>query len=130
MEDETRKEMRNRRILAIIAVLVLAFAYVVSGQTVSFRKLTDSTMSIKTKSLGLKEIHRVEVGSLDNEANFISWPLPVIKTCKDSVIVSMRFFQNIKADNTPNIMAFKHGYYEEDYFTINGKKLVDIFDKK
>lgn len=32
MEEVTKKEMRNRRILAIIAVLVLAFAYAVSGQ--------------------------------------------------------------------------------------------------
>lgn len=48
MEEVTKKEMRNRRILAIIAVLVLAFAYAVSGQ-INQKKVNFNGDTITTK---------------------------------------------------------------------------------
>ncbi len=132
-----KKEMRNRRILAIIAVLVIATVFFATGQTskLKYKIVNDTILSIDVSASIINNINYVEAVGVDNDGNEIVCILPIINVDrnKNKVNVSfftLAFFPGNAGGNNPDAIQLIKDDGQEYLFAVDGKKLVDIWYKK
>lgn len=136
--DTSKKEIRNQRIMALIAVFLLAMAFCTLGQTINKSKYTivnDTVLVLDIVGTNVDDVKRIEAVGVDNEGNEIAFDLPVknIDVQKKKIEVrfyTLAFFRTSADGNDPAIIQLIHKDNTEDFFAVDGKKLVDIWYKK
>ena len=136
--EATRKEIRNRRLLAIFAALFIGLAYHLSGQVtkeIKYKIVSDTVLSLDASQINIGDVNRVYASNVDPEGNEISFELPILKIDKENNVINVSFFKlaffpgNASGRN-PDYINFMHGDSGTDVFFTDGKKLVDIWYKR
>lgn len=124
MED-MRKEIRNRRILAIIAVLVIGFAYYVSGQEAKFRIISNYCISVSV-DYDLSDVEWIDAASIDDEGNIVYFYFETEGIHDGEIFMSTNSSKIWFSDDVPTMIIFSiKNEYRDVLFTFNGKELVD-----
>jgi len=136
--ENIKKETRNKRILFLVAVMIIGFAYFVSGQRVKdikYKIISDTILSFDAREIHVDDLSRVYASNVDPEGNEISFELPILKIDKENKVVSvsfsmLAFFPCNASGRSPDYINFAHMSRNTDVFYTDGKKLVDIWYKR
>jgi hypothetical protein len=126
MENKS-KETRNKRILALIAILVIGFAYMVSGQEAKFKVLSSEVISITIDGYAFDNIEDADVAKLDSMGNFVYFNFKTLLINDNNIMMSMENSQITYSQDVPFMLVVKEKSGPNDkYFDFNGKELVNI----
>ena len=125
-----RKEIRNRKVMALIAVFLLALAFCTLGQEVVAKRLTDTSFYVSLKQIKHKIINKVTLSRIDSLGNLYEYEVNFTKPARDSLVVTSKNMFWILHPEPPTVISLINGK-REDYYSFDCHKFVDsFFDKK